>query len=54
MGEKIPIGSDHAGYEMKQDLIEYLGELGYEPEDMPGLLEERVRRAQETGRLRKE
>ncbi len=34
MGEKIPIGSDHAGYEMKQDLVEYLEELGYEPEDM--------------------
>ena len=34
MGEKIPIGSDHAGYELKQDLIEYLKELGYEPEDM--------------------
>jgi predicted amidohydrolase len=27
---------------------------GYEPEDMPGLLEKRVRYAQETGRLRKE
>ena len=34
IGEKIPIGSDHAGYELKQDLIEYLKELGYEPEDM--------------------
>ena len=27
---------------------------GYEPEDMPGLLEKRVKYAQETGRLRKE
>jgi len=34
MAEKIPIGSDHAGYELKRDLVEYLRELGYEPEDM--------------------
>jgi len=34
MVEKIPIGSDHAGYEMKEEIIGYLKELGYEPEDM--------------------
>ncbi|MFC1613986.1 ribose 5-phosphate isomerase B [Gemmatimonadota bacterium] len=34
MEEIIPIGSDHAGYELKQNLIDYLEELGYEPEDM--------------------
>ena len=34
MGEKIPIGSDHAGYELKQDLVDYIRELGFEPEDM--------------------
>ena len=34
MAEKIPIGSDHAGYEMKEEIVGYLKELGYEPEDM--------------------
>ncbi len=34
MTEKIPIGSDHAGYEMKEEIIGYLKELGYEPEDV--------------------
>ena len=34
MEEMIPIGSDHAGYELKEDLVEYLKELGYQPEDM--------------------
>ncbi|MBN2290648.1 MAG: ribose 5-phosphate isomerase B [Candidatus Glassbacteria bacterium] len=34
MGEKIPIGSDHAGYELKEDLVNYLRELGFEPEDV--------------------
>ena len=34
MTERIPIGSDHAGYEMKEEIIQYLKELGYEPEDM--------------------
>jgi ribose 5-phosphate isomerase B len=33
MAEKIPIGSDHAGFEIKSDLVQYLKELGYEPED---------------------
>lgn len=34
MAEKIPIGSDHAGYEMKEEIAGYLKELGYEPEDV--------------------
>ena len=34
MAEKIPIGSDHAGFEIKNDLVQYLKELGYEPEDV--------------------
>jgi ribose 5-phosphate isomerase B len=34
MAEKIPIGSDHAGYAMKEEIVGYLKELGYEPEDM--------------------
>ena len=34
MAEKIPIGSDHAGYEIKEEIAGYLKELGYEPEDV--------------------
>lgn len=33
MAEKIPVGSDHAGYELKEEVKKYLVELGYEPED---------------------
>ena len=33
MVEKIPIGSDHAGFELKEQVKEYLAKLGYEPED---------------------
>lgn len=33
MTKIIPIGADHAGYELKQELISYLKEKGYEPED---------------------
>ena len=32
--ERIPIASDHAGFEMKQHLSAALAELGYEVEDM--------------------
>lgn len=34
MPERIPIGADHAGYEMKQALIADLTSLGYEVEDV--------------------
>ncbi|HLA38974.1 MAG TPA: ribose 5-phosphate isomerase B [Candidatus Glassbacteria bacterium] len=34
MAEKIPIGSDHAGYELKEQVVQYLRELGYEVEDL--------------------
>jgi ribose 5-phosphate isomerase B len=34
MPEVIPIGADHAGYEMKRRLVEELRALGYEPLDM--------------------
>lgn len=34
MPERIPIGADHAGYEMKQALIADLISLGYEIEDV--------------------
>ncbi len=34
MPEVIPIGADHAGYEMKQRLVEELRKLGYEPLDL--------------------
>ena len=30
---KLVIGSDHGGYELKQSLIRYLGELGHAPVD---------------------
>ncbi len=32
--DKIAIGSDHAGYEMKEFLVGYLGALGYEVFDL--------------------
>lgn len=31
--KRIPIGCDHAGFEMKQIVMEHLRSLGYEPED---------------------
>jgi ribose 5-phosphate isomerase B len=34
MPERIPIGSDHAGFEMKQAMIAELGRLGYAVEDV--------------------
>lgn len=33
-GERIPIGADHAGFAMKEQLIEELRQLGYEPVDL--------------------
>ena len=32
--EKIPIASDHAGFEMKEKLVNLLRQLGYEPDDL--------------------
>lgn len=32
--ELIPIAADHAGFEMKQKLVEELKKLGYEPQDL--------------------
>lgn len=32
--ERIPIASDHAGFEMKQRLVGVLRDLGYEPQDL--------------------
>ena len=34
MPERIPIASDHAGFEMKQHLTERLAQLGYAVEDL--------------------
>lgn len=34
MAEKIPIGADHAGFELKEKLVEQLKKLGYEPVDV--------------------
>ena len=34
MSEAIPIGADHAGFELKQRLVEELRVLGYEPLDV--------------------
>ena len=34
MGEKIPIGADHAGFELKERLKAELRKLGYEPVDV--------------------
>ena len=33
-GQKLAIGSDHAGFDMKEDLKKLLIEMGYEVEDM--------------------
>ena len=32
--ERIPIASDHAGFEMKEKLVGVLRDLGYEPQDL--------------------
>lgn len=32
--ERIPIASDHAGFEMKRRLVGVLRDLGYEPQDL--------------------
>ncbi len=32
--ERIPIAADHAGFAMKQKLVDVLRKLGYEPEDL--------------------
>ncbi|HXE58958.1 MAG TPA: ribose 5-phosphate isomerase B [Gemmatimonadales bacterium] len=34
MAERIPIGADHAGYQLKQRLVAELKRLGYEPLDL--------------------
>ena len=34
MAEVIPIGSDHAGFELKERLVQVLKALGYEPLDV--------------------
>lgn len=34
MSEMIPIASDHAGFQMKQRLVDELKKLGYEPQDL--------------------
>jgi ribose 5-phosphate isomerase B len=34
MAERIPIASDHAGYELKERLGQVLAEMGYEVEDV--------------------
>lgn len=34
MGERIPIGADHAGFELKERLKAELRKLGYEPVDV--------------------
>ncbi len=34
MAEHIPIGSDHAGFEMKQHLAKALARMGYDVEDL--------------------
>ena len=34
MPETIPIGADHAGFQMKERLVKELAALGYQPEDV--------------------
>ena len=34
MAETIPIAADHAGFDMKERLIQELKQLGYEPLDL--------------------
>lgn len=40
--EVIPIASDHPAYDLKQELISYLSELGYRPLDLGTFSKERV------------
>jgi ribose 5-phosphate isomerase B len=42
MSKKIPIGADHAGFKLKQELISFLKEKGYEPLDEGTYSEERA------------
>lgn len=42
MSEKIPVGGDHAGYQIKAVVVEYLKELGFEVEDFGVESETRV------------
>jgi len=39
---RIAVGSDHAGFHLKQDLAEYLGTLGHEVVDCGAFSDERV------------
>ncbi len=34
MGERIPIGSDHAGYRLKERIKVELEKLGFQPDDL--------------------
>jgi ribulose-phosphate 3-epimerase len=40
--EMIPIASDHPGFDLKQELVQYLSELGYQPVDLGTYSKERV------------
>ncbi|MBI4447488.1 ribose 5-phosphate isomerase B [Candidatus Woesearchaeota archaeon] len=40
--EKIPIASDHGGFELKKELAGYLHKLGFEPVDLGAYSAERV------------
>jgi ribose 5-phosphate isomerase B len=42
MPETIPIGADHAGFELKERLVKELSALGYQPEDVGTHSEESV------------
>lgn len=39
---KIPIGCDHAGYQLKEKLVQYLTEKGFEVEDFGCFSEESI------------
>ena len=47
---RVVLGADHAGFEMKQDLVSYVRSLGHDVLDVPGLWSGMVRACRNLGR----